>query len=198
MSSNSNCVLVAYASKRGSTRGVAERIASVLRECGHEVEIEPVEQVVDVSGWRAVVLGSPVYDGSWLPEAAELVRRNLDRLGALPLWLFSVGSFGDQHRVVGGLMKKEPREMAHFLRALKPRDYRVFAGVIAAESWPLYGKLLLWLFGSRSGDNRDWRSIEAWAATIAEALLAHNQDAREALRARGASDRVRAARDHGC
>jgi menaquinone-dependent protoporphyrinogen oxidase len=170
MSVASNRVLVTYASKQGSTRGVAERIAAVLCACGQEVELMPVEQVADLSGWRAIVLGSPVYDGSWLPEAAELVRKNLDRLAVVPLWLFSVGSFGDEHRVVGRLVKKEPREMAHFLKALHPRDYRVFAGVIAAESWPLYGKLLLRLFGSRAGDNRDWRSIEAWAATIADAL----------------------------
>lgn len=170
MSPTGNRVLVAYASKQGSTRGVAERVASVLRARGHEVELKPADQVGDLSGWRAVVLGSPVYDGSWLPEASELARKNLDRLGSVPLWLFSVGSFGDEHRVVGRLMKKEPREMAHFLWALRPRDYRVFAGVIAADGWPLYGKLLLRLFGGHSGDNRDWRSIEGWAATIADAL----------------------------
>jgi menaquinone-dependent protoporphyrinogen oxidase len=198
MSINSQGVLVAYASKRGSTREIAERIARELRARGHQVELKPVDQVADLRGCRAVVLGCPVYDGSWLPEATELVRKNLDRLATLPLWLFSVGSFGDEHRVVGGLMKKEPREMAYFLRALHPRDYRVFAGVIPAESWPFYGKLLLWLFGGRSGDNRDWRSIEAWAATIADALLAQDPDALEGLRTRGASSQVRTAGDHGC
>lgn len=165
-------VLVAYASRAGSTRGVAERIAAVLCGHGQRVDLRSVGQVGDLSAYDAAVIGSPVYDGSWLPEASELVRRNLDRLGSLPVWLFSVGTFGDEHRIVGRLMRKEPREMAHFLQVLKPRDYRVFAGVIDAASWPLYGKLLLRMFGGRVGDNRDWSSIERWATHIAAALAA--------------------------
>jgi menaquinone-dependent protoporphyrinogen oxidase len=175
MSVLSNRVLVAYATKHGSTREIAECIAIELRAFGHSVDLKAAEQVGELDAWRAIVLGSPVYDGSWLPEAAELIRRNLDRLGTLPVWLFSVGSFGDEHRVVGRLMKKEPREMAQFLRAIRPRGYRVFAGVIDASSWPFHGRLLLRLFGSRPGDNRDWQSIARWANAIASALQSPRQ-----------------------
>ena len=53
-----------------------------------------------------------------------------------PVWLFSVGSFGDQHPIVGGLIKKEPKEISEFEQMLHPRDYRVFAGVIDLDHWP--------------------------------------------------------------
>ena len=171
MTDSTKPILIAYASRHGSTREVAERLAAVLRGRGHCVELRAAAQTRDVSGYQAIVIGSPVYDGAWLPEASEFVRQNLDRLASVPVWLFSVGAFGDEHPVIGRLMKKEPREMARFLQTIRPRDYRVFAGVIDANSWPSYGKLLLRIFGGRVGDNRDWQSIERWAAEIAAGQL---------------------------
>jgi menaquinone-dependent protoporphyrinogen IX oxidase len=36
------CVLMAYAKAEGATTGVAERIATVLRRSGHDVDMLPV------------------------------------------------------------------------------------------------------------------------------------------------------------
>jgi Flavodoxin domain len=58
---NDMCVLVAYASKYGSTRGVAERVAAGLREQGNRAELRPA-QVADASAYDAVVFGSPVFN----------------------------------------------------------------------------------------------------------------------------------------
>jgi menaquinone-dependent protoporphyrinogen IX oxidase len=88
------------------------------------------------------VFGSGVYDGSWTAEATEFMRRHAVVLAHKPLWLFSVGSFGDRHPIVGGLIKKEPKEISEFEQTLHPRDYRVFAGVIDLDHWPAWGRLL--------------------------------------------------------
>jgi menaquinone-dependent protoporphyrinogen oxidase len=61
-------------------------------------------------------------------------------------------------------------ELGSPVSALGPRDYRVFAGVIEREYWPLASRLLYHALGGRLGDRRDWREIEAWAQTIAAAL----------------------------
>src|SRR5436305_9128983 len=87
-------VLVAYASRYGSTRVVAERVAKRLREHSNRVELRSVEQVDEVSPYDAVVFGSAVFNQRWIPEGEEFVRRNLDPLAARPVWLFSVGTFG--------------------------------------------------------------------------------------------------------
>jgi menaquinone-dependent protoporphyrinogen oxidase len=165
-------VLVGYASRFGSTRDIAKRIGDAVRTDGSDVDLRPAEDISDFDGYDAVVFGSGVYDGSWTTEATELMRRHAAVLARIPVWLFSVGSFGDRHPLVGTLIKKEPREISEFERTLHPRDYRVFAGVIDLDHWPAWGRLLFRAFGGRAGDNREWPDIDAWAAEIAQELRA--------------------------
>src|SRR4026209_374250 len=116
-------VRVGYASRFGSTRDIAHRIAAAIRKGGSDVEVRSVEDIPDVAPWDAVVFGGGVYDGSWTAEAVALMRREAATLARKPLWLFSVGSFGDRHPLIGGLRKKEPKEIGEFERTLHPRDY---------------------------------------------------------------------------
>lgn len=91
-------VLVAYASKHGATEGIAMHIAERLRELGRDAEARTAEDVTDLGGVEAVVLGSAVYAGSWMKEAMELVHRSADALALLPVWLFSSGPLGRSSR----------------------------------------------------------------------------------------------------
>ena len=102
-------VLVSYASRFGSTREVATRIADRIRVRGCDVRVCSVEEDVPVDGYDAVVLGSGVYDGSWTDGANAFVRRQAGSLAHKPVWLFSVGSFGDRHPMIGKLILKEPK-----------------------------------------------------------------------------------------
>jgi menaquinone-dependent protoporphyrinogen oxidase len=165
-------VLVAYASRHGATRGIAERICVRLHEAGLEAELREVDDADQLPARAAVVLGSPVYDQRWPPEADAFVRRHLHALVERELWLFSVGSFGDRRRGVGRLMTREPRGIDALCRILRPRDYRVFAGTIRREQWPLPARMFFHALGGRLGDNRDWPAIDAWADGIATALTA--------------------------
>ena len=123
-----------------------------------------------MSGYAAVVFGSPVYDRSWPPEAEAFVSDNRAALADRPVWLFSVGTFGDGKRVIGRLIAREPRGIAEIRQAIQPRDYRVFAGVIERRQWPARARLLFHALGGRLGDNRDWPAIDAWAEGIGRAL----------------------------
>ncbi len=163
-------VLVGYASRFGSTRDIAARIADTVRTGDNEVDLRSVDEIDDVEQYDAVVFGSGVYDGSWTADAAALMRRHADVLARKRLWLFSVGSFGDSHPVVGSLVRKEPREIGELEATLYPRDYRVFAGVIDLDRWPAWGRLVFKALGGHAGDNRRWPEIDAWAGKIAHAL----------------------------
>jgi menaquinone-dependent protoporphyrinogen oxidase len=163
-------VLIGYASRFGSTRGIAMRIADVVRSHGNAVDVRSVEEISDLDRYDAVVFGSGVYDGSWTAEATALMRRHAAALAQKRVWLFTVGTFGDRHPIVGGLIKKEPKEIGEFEQTLHPRDYRVFAGVIDLDRWPAWGRLLFKAFGGHAGDNRQWPDIDAWAEAIASEI----------------------------
>jgi menaquinone-dependent protoporphyrinogen oxidase len=163
-------VLVVYASRNGATTGIAERLASRISAPGIVTTVRRVDTVESVDGFDAVVLGAPVYDQTWPPEAERFVAAHAEQLAAHPLWLFSVGSFGDEGRLIGMLARKEPRDIEATLAKLRPRAYRVFRGVIQKHQWPFWSRLLFHLFGGRFGDHRDWPAIEAWGAEIGAAL----------------------------
>jgi menaquinone-dependent protoporphyrinogen oxidase len=160
-------MLIGYASRFGSTRDVASRIADTVRARGNDVDLRSVGEIADFDRYDAVVFGSGVYDGSWTAEATDLMRRHAAVLARKPVWLFSVGSFGDRHPIVGRLITKEPREIGEFEQAIHPRGYRVFAGVIDLDHWPAWGRLIFRALGGHDGDNRQWLDIEAWADEIA-------------------------------
>lgn len=63
--------LVAYASKMGATREIAEAVGTELLAADHRVSVASAGNVGDVRGYDAVVLGSAVYAGRWRGEAVS-------------------------------------------------------------------------------------------------------------------------------
>lgn len=175
-------ILVAYASRHGATRGIAERIAETLKRGGLEVTLQPVEEADRVEAYDAFVIGSAAYMSSWMKEATAFLRRNRDFLASRPLWLFSSGPVGTETVDAKGqdvLKAAEPREFAEFADALHPRDERVFFGAYDPDTEPAglmerLGAPFLRMPSVRealpAGDFRDWPAIEAWAEGIARDL----------------------------
>lgn len=165
-------VLVAFASRRGSTREIAQRIAARLSAHGFAVHLDPLLGREDVHRFEAVVLGSAVYNGRWEDEAVGFVRRNAATLAERPLWTFSVG-WQAHHR---GLLRKESWSdaagLAEFDRLLPPREHRFFAGALAPDELPVRQRTAFRLAGGRYGDFRDWPAIDQWTDEIAQELFA--------------------------
>jgi len=69
-------ILVAYATRNGATRGIAERIAERLQAGGLDAEARPVADVRDVARYDAFVLGGAAYMFHWLGDATKFVQRN--------------------------------------------------------------------------------------------------------------------------
>jgi menaquinone-dependent protoporphyrinogen oxidase len=164
-------VLIAFASRYGSTRGIGDAIAERLRAAGHSVDVQNAADVESVAAYDAVVLGSAIYNQAWLAEAAQLAQHEARVLADRPLWLFSVGALSSEQRwPLGALARREPKDIARLRRALRPIDYHVFAGAVAPEHLSLVGRLFFKLLKGRYGDYRDWRESVAWADGIARAL----------------------------
>ncbi len=162
-------VLVCYASAAGSTAGIADRIADVLRNAGCEVSCRAVGPDVGTSGVDALVLGSAVHDMAWLPAALEFVRR-LPK-GQLPVWCFSVGAVEPRGPLTRLLARQEVKRVAEaFPTTLAVRDHRVFRGVVRLQGVAWWGRLFYRIVGGPAGDHRNWPRIEKWAARIAAEL----------------------------
>jgi menaquinone-dependent protoporphyrinogen oxidase len=163
-------VLVAYATAAGSTAGIAERIAEILRSAGCEVACRPAGPGVDPAGFDALVLGSAVHNMAWLPSAHELLQRAAT--GERPVWCFSVGGVSPRGRYTRYVTSREAEQVAtQFPAGFTPREHRVFGGVVKMGGMPLWNRLVYRLSGARAGDQRDWQAIEAWARRIAGDLV---------------------------
>src|SRR5689334_2159240 len=117
-------VLIAVASKHGSTREIAEAIGEELRSAGLEVDLKNVADVVQLRGYVAAVLGSAIYAGNWLPEAKAFAQRFHAELGTLPVWLFSSGPLGAPNPQP----HDDPDKMAMPMKDVAVRDHRIFVG----------------------------------------------------------------------
>jgi menaquinone-dependent protoporphyrinogen oxidase len=85
-----NKILVTYASRAGSTAGVAETIGETLSSKGMQVEVHPMQDVRDLSSYHAVVAGSAIRGGKWLPEAMSFMKTHQAELAQKPFAAFLV------------------------------------------------------------------------------------------------------------
>lgn len=166
----SDAILVTYASRTGSTEGVAQAIGQILRESGVRVEVRPVQEVEDVTPYRAVVVGSAVREGSWLPEAMRFVDMHQAALSEKPCAVFLVC----MTLAAPDASQFQPHVRAWLdpVRALiHPVSEGFFAGALDINQLPSSAdrlKLRLSvLFGLGSeGDHRNWDAIRAWAQSL--------------------------------
>jgi menaquinone-dependent protoporphyrinogen oxidase len=159
-------ILVAVASRHGSTHEIADALARELGTAGHTVDVRAVETSPTVEGYDAAVIGSAIYMGSWLPHAVQFVDRNQAQLATMPVWLFSSGPLG--------LEDPEPKSEAAHLDQLMgrtgARGHRTFVGKLDKAELGYGERLIVRAVRAPTGDFRDWAAITRWAAEITEGL----------------------------
>ncbi len=160
-------VLIAYATKTGSTGEVAARIGKVLAGKGFAVEVKALEQVQSLSSFDALVVGAPVNGMHWRPDALDFIKRNRDALQKKPVayFLLSVALTGQ-----GTFFKK--RVLGLFgpaIAEVQPIKTGFFPGVMAAEP-PFILRLVFGLKKGAPKDGRNWDDIEKWADELAGVL----------------------------
>lgn len=163
-------VLVTYATRCGSTGEVAETIARALCEAGATVDVRPVKEVEDVGPYQAVIVGSAIRIGRWLPEATKFVETHRAELGRVPLAYFGVCM------TVTEDTEEERREAEGYLQPVRdliqPAEEAMFAGAVNYQKLPFVLRFLMKnMMKSPEGDFRDWEAIRAWAGGLSARLM---------------------------
>lgn len=158
-------VLVTAASKHGATAEIADAIGRGLTGNGITAVVLAPEEVNELEGFDAVVVGSAVYAGHWLDAAKELVERLGPELRNREVWLFSSGPVGDPLKP-----EEDPVDVAAMREATGAVEHRLLAGRLDRSLLGFAEKAIVMALRAPEGDFRDWEEIAAWSEAIARAL----------------------------
>ena len=162
-------VLVGYATRYGSTQEVAEVVATTLREGGLEVTLQPMRQVRTLAGYRAVVLGAPLYMFHWHKDALSFLSRQRKALTERPVAIFALGPFHADEKEFRGAREQLDKELAKF-PWLTPAAIEIFGGKFDPAKLSFPYNLVPALKKMPASDARDWTAIRAWASHLAITL----------------------------
>jgi menaquinone-dependent protoporphyrinogen oxidase len=156
-------VLVAHASRYGSTREVAETIAQVLRSRCVHADVRAAGEVEDIDGYDGVVLGGGIYVGRWHRNARGFARVFWRELSTMPVAVFALGPLDDVPEHLAGSEK----QFHHALGKLRftPFATALFGGAVDPR------KLSFPFSHMPAADVRDWDAIRGWAIGIADTFL---------------------------
>lgn len=181
-----NRILIAYASHFGSTADVAATIGDTLSTHDFSVDVKPIKDNPQIdgkallrsselrsSGYQAVLIGSAVQHGNWLPEAIDFVKANQQVLNRLPVALFCV------HIQNLGNDDMSRQNRLAYLNEVRPLLQPVDEGYFAGKFDRRGAMLMLpgWLARFVPPlDFRNWKKICAWADGVGSTLIEREQD----------------------
>jgi menaquinone-dependent protoporphyrinogen oxidase len=157
-------ILVAYASRKGSTAGIAQAVGKELVSAGYTVDVIEMKTVTTVEGYNAAIIGAPVYMGKVDKDISKFVAKNRDRLASIPVAAFAVGiapvapHIEPVEKVLGDLTKA--------VSPIQPVAATVFAGKLDPDKMSFIERQMTSLMKVRTGDFRDWNAITAWAREL--------------------------------
>jgi menaquinone-dependent protoporphyrinogen oxidase len=156
-------VLVAYASRHGTTHEVARAIANRLHTIGVHVELAPAAEIESLDRYGAVVLGGALYVGRWHRDARAFLRRHRAELATIPVAVFALGPRSLSESDLESSRDQLERALSH-VPEVAPLAVAIFGGAIHPET------LRFPLNHLPAFDARDWVEIARWADEVAAGL----------------------------
>jgi len=171
--SGSTKVLVAYDTKYNATADIAALIGLVLCAQGFDVTVLKADDksLSDISTYDAVILGSPIYYGSWLPAAQAFLKKHEQTLATMPVAYFISSNL---LREGYASPEKEAKALQYYVQpvldqypAIKPLEpIGNFGGKVEFSDFTAFEWIIMKAFGYYDNDSRDWNKIAQWAQQI--------------------------------
>lgn len=157
-------ILVAYATRKGSTAEIARAIGDELQSAGHNVDVAGMKKISSLDEYDAVIIGAPVYKGKVI-NVKKFVDKHRDALSTLQVAAFAVGI---------APLSDDPKEVEQCigtlhlsLDPLQPVASTMFAGKLNPGNLSFFERKIWKMVNGPEGDFRDWDAISAWAREVA-------------------------------
>ena len=154
-------ILVTYATKAGSTADIAAKIGEHFGNRGYEVDVINVNSNPNPSQYDAVILGSCVRMGNWLPDMLKYVETNQTVLQSKQCALFTVHMMN-----VGEDESSQAARLAYLdkVRGFLPGSEEVyFLGAMDFSKLSMLDRFISKMVKAEESDERDWIKIQQWA-----------------------------------
>lgn len=163
-------LLLAWATRYGSTEEVAHAIADDLLKQGFTVNAQPMAEVKSLERYEAVVLGFALYMSRIHKDARRFFAAYREPLMRVPVAVFCLGPFHADEKEFQESRRQLDRQMKHF-----PWLAPIAVEIIGGRFDPQQLGLLRYVPAMRSvpaSDARNWEAIHNWAYHLPAALHA--------------------------
>ncbi len=157
-------ILVTYATRAGSSVEVAAAIGESLSQRGFAVDVKPVKEKPNLANYQAVLMGSAIRMGSWLPEAVDFVKTNQQALNKMPVALFTVHMLNTGEDDASRAARLAYLQTVRLL--LNQAEEVYFAGKIDFSRLSFLDRLVAGMVKAVDADHRDWDKIRNWTPAI--------------------------------
>jgi menaquinone-dependent protoporphyrinogen oxidase len=156
-------ILVAYATRYGSTAEVAEAIGEELRKAGITVDVQPVGEVQDLSPYRRPSSGADLH-GEMAPGIAGLHREKPAVSAHHPGRLLCRGAHGRRRRA--RYLRKAEASMDQVRMLVNPVEIGIFPGKLESSRLSFTDRAIVTMIRAKTGDFRDWEAIRSWVEAV--------------------------------
>ncbi len=127
-------ILIAYATKGGTTRECAEEIKSNFK---HDIDIINLKDAsqINLDNYQWVIIGTPVYAGMIEKDVRKFIKNNMDALTPKLLGFYTCG-LGDDRESYDAVLKvtdiiKNTKVYKHLGGEVHPENMKGFIKIIA-------------------------------------------------------------------
>lgn len=170
----SKSILITYATRYGSTKEVAEKIAQIFNLDGFEVEVLPCKKVDTIEQYHFILIGAPYYIGGMLKDAKNFLLKHQDTLSKKPVAFLALGPIGETEKELSETQNQLDKELKQF-PWFSPISTVMFGGKYNPKKLRFLDKFLTLppaspLHNLPANDARNWDDIKIWAEKLTSTL----------------------------